>query len=72
MPRYEFKLTLSGDGKTEMEAAMDAVDAFCADPGVLEGTIEHDPETCGCEYRGNDMWSCGYIDNMNMVVAADL
>ncbi len=24
---------------------------------------EHDPETCGCRYLGNDMWSCGHIDN---------
>ena len=24
--------------------------------------IEHDTESCGCEYRGNNMWSCGHID----------
>ena len=24
--------------------------------------IEHDPEGCGCEYRGMNMWSCGHID----------
>ena len=23
----------------------------------------HDPDKCGCEYRGDDMWSCGHIDN---------
>ena len=27
---------------------------------------EHDPKTCGCEYRGNDMWSCGHIDNESL------
>jgi hypothetical protein len=24
---------------------------------------QHDPEVCGCRYLGNDMWSCGHIDN---------
>ncbi len=24
---------------------------------------EHDPVNCGCEYRGNDMWSCGHVDS---------
>jgi hypothetical protein len=23
---------------------------------------EHDPDLCGCEYKGNNMWSCGHID----------
>jgi len=23
---------------------------------------EHDPEKCGCEYRGMAMWSCGHVD----------
>ncbi len=25
---------------------------------------EHDPESCGCSYVGNDAWSCGHIDNV--------
>jgi hypothetical protein len=28
----------------------------------LEYIEEHDPDTCGCEYRGNNMWSCGHIN----------
>jgi|TARA_Y100000310_G_scaffold56232_1_gene51576 hypothetical protein len=23
---------------------------------------DHDPQVCGCEYRGMNMWSCGHID----------
>lgn len=23
---------------------------------------EHNPETCGCAYIGNNMWTCGHID----------
>ena len=23
---------------------------------------EHDPATCGCEYKGNNCWSCGHVD----------
>ena len=25
---------------------------------------EHNPQECGCEYLGNDSWSCGHIDNL--------
>lgn len=28
-----------------------------------EHDYEHNPDICGCEYRGNGMWSCGHIDN---------
>ncbi len=30
---------------------------------IEEQKPEHDPEACGCRYLGNDMWSCGHIDN---------
>ena len=30
----------------------------------LRGFLEHDPELCGCEYRGSDMWSCGHVDGL--------
>ena len=33
------------------------------DAGLDDTGLEHDPETCGCKYRGSDMWSCGHIDN---------
>jgi len=23
---------------------------------------EHDPDLCGCEYRGDNLWSCGHAD----------
>jgi hypothetical protein len=26
------------------------------------GIKEHDPDECGCEYLGNNTWSCGHID----------
>ena len=25
-------------------------------------TEEHDPETCGCDYLGSNVWSCGHVD----------
>lgn len=28
---------------------------------------EHNPEKCGCKYLGNDCWTCGHIDNNNLV-----
>lgn len=27
---------------------------------------EHDPEVCGCEHKGNSMWSCDHIDNLRI------
>jgi len=27
-----------------------------------EEAEQHDPDECGCTYRGNNMWSCGHID----------
>lgn len=29
---------------------------------------EHDPKECGCTYLGNDMWSCGHMDNDVLVI----
>ena len=31
--------------------------------GDIDDEDEHDPDKCGCKYLGNDMWSCGHIDN---------
>ena len=28
-----------------------------------ECSSEHNPDECGCQYVGNDMWTCGHIDN---------
>lgn len=37
-------------------------DAYCK---VMDAEYEeHDPGKCGCEYRGNNMWSCGHIDHL--------
>lgn len=36
------------------------IDAGVCQPAPVS---EHDPEICGCEYLGNDMWTCGHIDN---------
>lgn len=35
----------------------------CMNPATDEPAVQHSPEMCGCEYRGNDAWSCGHIDN---------
>jgi hypothetical protein len=29
----------------------------------LVGSREHDPELCGCNYIGNNLWSCGHEDH---------
>lgn len=34
MKTFEFTVTLQGTGENQEEAWQDAVDAFCADPGV--------------------------------------
>lgn len=34
MRRYEFKLTLSGEGEDEHDAWLDAVEAFSSSPGL--------------------------------------
>jgi hypothetical protein len=46
MPRYEFTVTLSGEGDTEEEAWLDAVNAFCDDPGEPpdDATLEDNDE----------------------------
>jgi hypothetical protein len=25
---------------------------------------DHNPVLCGCKYLGNNLWSCGYIDQL--------
>lgn len=51
----------------------------CEDPSGLHANplkkrpepTEHDPEKCGCEYRGMNMWSCGHIDGGDIEVEAE-
>lgn len=35
-----------------------------ANGNEVPGNSEHDPEICGCKYLGNNIWSCGHIDQL--------
>ncbi|XUX01221.1 MAG: hypothetical protein TUN42_04325 [Dehalogenimonas sp.] len=41
---------------------------ICDSPSRIEEILygnEHDPDKCGCVYLGENMWSCGHIDQLH-------
>jgi hypothetical protein len=48
----------------DYEFSFDGGEAKIMSSEIDEFYEVHDPVQCGCKYLGNDMWSCGHIDNL--------